>query len=103
MMDGRKYFVCLVRLDGTDAFVVWYSDKRDGFVYDAAGVLLSARTLEDVAAAASERGITLSPDEVAEYDFDRIAEWCSIPNADGVDCPAFLNAWNFLDDVAAAA
>jgi hypothetical protein len=34
-----------------------------------------------------------------EYDFDRIRAWCGAPDAAGVDCRAFLDAWNFLDDL----
>ncbi len=94
------YFICRVRLDGCDTCVVWYSDERDGFVYDPAGTLLSARTPGDVTASAEARAIALTLGEVIEYDFDRIREWCSSPRADGVDCSAFLNAWNFLDDLA---
>src|SRR5262249_751607 len=37
--------------------------------------------------------------EPADYNFDRIREWCAAPKATGVDCSAFLNAWNFFDDL----
>ncbi len=38
--------------------------------------------------------------EPIEYDFDELRAWCALPDATGLDCSAFLNAWNFLDDLA---
>jgi len=35
----------------------------------------------------------------AGYDFDRVRTWCDAPVAAGVECRAFLDVWNFLDDL----
>jgi hypothetical protein len=35
---------------------------------------------------------------VGEYDFDKIAAWCSGPAAETIDPVSFLNTWNMLDD-----
>lgn len=59
-----------------------------------------APTHEGIAAAAVARGIALNPREATDYDFDRLEQWCRAPRAEQVDCPVFLNAWNFFDDLA---
>lgn len=96
----RLYFPCKLRMNGTDTFVVWYQEERDGFVRRPDGRLLHARCLEGLASAAAEIGLTLVPDEPAPYDFDQLRGWCMGAEASGIDCPAFLNAWNFFDDLA---
>jgi len=83
-----------------DAFVVWYEDERDGFVRCPNGRLLAAESIEDLKAAAVGMGLLLVPDDVVEYDFDRLREWCRRPTTEGVECSEFLNAWNFFDDLA---
>jgi hypothetical protein len=98
-MEAPRYYACRVRLDGATAFVVWYSADRDGFLRDTGRRLVAARTPEALAEAARARGITLEDTEPAGYDFDRIRAWCACPDPAGVDCPAFLDAWNFLDDL----
>jgi hypothetical protein len=96
----QLYFPCQVRMKGADTFLLWYQDERDGFVRHPSGQLLSARSLENLASIAAEIGLSLVPDEPVHYDFDQLQEWCDRIRAEGVDCPAFLNAWNFFDDLA---
>jgi hypothetical protein len=96
----RVYFPCRVRLNGANAFVLWYEDDRDGFVRSPAGRLFVAESCEVLAARAAALGVSVEPEAGAEYDFDRIREWCRRPTVAGIDCPAFLAAWNFFDDLA---
>jgi len=99
-MEGRLYFVCRLRFHGSDTFVIWYQDERDGFLRTPDGRLLCAPTHEDIAATAAARGIAFDPDKITDYDFDQLEQWCRTPRAEQVDCPVFLNAWNFFDDLA---
>lgn len=96
----RLYFPCDLRINGADTFVVWYQDERDGFVRRPDGKLIRARSLEGLIFVAAELGLSLVPDEPAKYDFDRLREWCLNATGAGVNCPEFLNAWNFFDDLA---
>lgn len=98
-VGGRSYYACRLRLDGHTVSVVWYSADVDGFLRDRAGRMVVARTPEGLAAAARAAGIELEDDESTDFDFDRIREWCVAPDPAAVDCAAFLNAWNFLDDL----
>jgi hypothetical protein len=95
----RLYFSCDLRMNGADTFVLSYQEERDGFVRRQDGQLLHARSLEGLASAAAEMGLSIVPDEPARYDFDQLRQWCIGAEAAGVDCSAFLNAWNFFDDL----
>jgi hypothetical protein len=96
----RLYFPCDVRMNGENTFVLWYQDEPDGFVRRSDGQMLVARSLESLASVAREMGLPLVQDDPARYDFDELREWCVRAEAAGVDCPAFLNVWNFFDDLA---
>jgi hypothetical protein len=81
-----------VRLDGEARFVAWYTADLDGFLRVPDGRLVVVDTPEAL-------GVPLVVPEPVGYDFDRIRVWCAAPDAGGVDCRAFLDAWNFLDDL----
>ena len=91
------YFPCEVRVHGKDIFVVWHEDR---FVLRPDGQLLRAWSLGELVSDADEMGLSLIEDEPVRYDFDRLRDWCAEVTAEGVDCPDFLNAWNFFDDLA---
>jgi hypothetical protein len=99
-VGGRLHYCCSVRLNDIQAFVAWYSDEPDGFVRDLAGRLVTATTPEALTSVGRLLGIALVDQEPADYDFDRIGAWCADPEEAGLDCPEFLNAWNFFDDLA---
>jgi hypothetical protein len=81
-----------VRLDGVARFVAWYTADLDGFLRAPDGRLVVVDTVKAL-------GVPLVGPEPVGYDFDRIRAWCAVPDATGVDCQAFLDAWNFLDDL----
>ena len=81
-----------MRLDGVDLFVIWYTADSDGFVRAPGGRVVVADTAEAL-------GVASASALPAAYDFDRVQAWCDYPNAAGLDCRAFLDAWNFLDDL----
>ena len=99
-METPRHYACRVRLDGDAVFVVWSSAEQDGFLRDSGGRLVAARTPTALADAARTLGVTLVNAGPADYDFDHIRAWCAAPTAEGVDCPAFLDAWNLFDDLA---
>lgn len=98
--EGREYYLCRLRFGRRDRYVIWFTDKIDGFVRRDDGRLLTAASPDAVAAAAAAMGLTLRPEAPAVYEFDALEEWCRSPEVEGVDCNAFLNAWNFFDDLA---
>jgi hypothetical protein len=98
VMESPSYYACRVHLNGDTAYVAWFTADRDGFLRDD-GRLVIARTPEELVSAVQSRGIKLEPAEPADYDFDRIRQWCADPDVARFDCSVFLNAWNFLDDL----
>jgi hypothetical protein len=97
----RRYYTCCVQLNAADTFVVWYStDGHDGFVRLSNENLLVTTSNADLQARVAQLGFSLEPEHVTDYDFDFVRAWCNTPITEGVDCLAFLNAWNFFDDLA---
>jgi hypothetical protein len=96
----RLHFPCRVRLSGADVFVIWYEDERNGIVRVPDGRLLVAASRASLAVEASEVGVAPEPEDQTNYDFDQVRAWCRRPTAEGVECSAFLDVWNFFDDLA---
>jgi hypothetical protein len=92
-VESPLYYPCCVQFNGEARFVAWYSGDPDGFLREPGGRLV-------VADAADALQVPLEVVEPVRYDFDHIRSWCKRPGAGGVDCRAFLDAWNFLDDLA---
>ena len=89
----------MVRLDGVDRLVIWYSDEIDGFVEAHSGQFAWWSQLSELQVSCRRMGISLGFDPPAVYDFDHISRWCEFPLADQIVCDTLLNAWNFLDDL----
>jgi hypothetical protein len=97
----RRHYICRVQLNAADIFIVWYSeDKYDGFFRLSNGNLLATTSSADLQTRATDLGFSLEPENITSYNFDVVRTWCYAPVAEGVDCSAFLNAWNFFDDMA---
>jgi hypothetical protein len=79
--------------------LLWYQNERDGFVCLPDGRVLVGVSLDVLTAEAAGLAITLEREEPTEYDFDRIQAWSQRPSAEGIECPVFLDAWNFFDDL----
>jgi hypothetical protein len=99
-MEASRHYPCRVRHRNELNFIVWRSDEHDDFLRNTNGQLVSAPDLKSLAANLHALGVLLENVEPTDYDFDRIQNWCAAPDADGIDCPEFLNAWNFFDDLA---
>jgi hypothetical protein len=100
-MEVREYYPCQVLLHGTATFLIWYAAEQDGFAIDGKGRLVTAADLESLLVRAHAMNITFRETRPAQYNFDVILSWCARPAPAGVDCKAFLDVWNFLDDLAA--
>lgn len=99
-MDAPSYYSCQLRLDGRDWYVIWRSDDVDECVRRSDGRLIVTSTAEQLDDLCRVLGVQLEDGSPTAFDFDQIRNWCESPNCAGVDCKAFLNAWNFLDDLA---
>jgi hypothetical protein len=100
MPDDFTHYVIRGLLDGPATFLLWYTDERDGLVREPDGRLLRAPSPEAMTEAVGERGLRAEAGDEQCYDLDAIAAWCRSPTPAGIDCPAFLDAWNLSDDSA---
>ncbi len=91
-MEVPRYYPCRLLLDGETKFVAWYTADLDWVLRDPRGRLLVADTVRELC-------VRLEVAEPVTYNFEQIRAWCAKPEAAGVDCREFLDAWNFLDDL----
>lgn len=99
--DPEQFFLCEVRLDGRDYFLVWRTAESNSLWRDQHGHLLVDAHEQRLRESAESQGIRIEPDAPAQYDFDKTERWCAKADDTSVDCNAILNHWNFLDDLAA--
>jgi hypothetical protein len=78
--------------------VVWSSGDTDGLLRDGNGRVIVFPQPEVAFAYAGAMGIGVDGDPYVGYDFDALAEWTRKPTVEAIDCPRFLDGWNFLAD-----
>lgn len=116
------YYPYWYRLDGADAYLIWYTDENavtypngvgdnderdsgepDGVLLDKAGRLLTFCSLADLHSAANRRGLSAEPEaNPAPLDLDMVQRWLGAARKTTVDCQTFLEAWNLFSDLASA-
>jgi hypothetical protein len=96
----RRYYACRIRRHASEFLVVWFMSDRDGFLRLPDGRLLTEVSWEALTTRMEAMGISLASEDPTDYDFDLIGIWCQRPTKEGITCSAFLNGWNFFDDLA---
>src|SRR5439155_7104299 len=92
-----------LRFDGRRVVFLWFTNDRDGVEHLPSGAIATfpdPRTASDYAQA---QGLPVASEPIVWYDLERISHWCDEPSAAGIDCRAFLDAWNLLGDLPADA
>ncbi len=102
--SSRSYFVCWVRFNQKDIYLIWYS-SHDGR-YDCR-VLVDEnnciRVFHDVPSLqrfADANQIVLQLEEPILCNFDIVKSWLQNPRRSSVDQSEFLSVWNLCDDIA---
>lgn len=96
---SREYFKLWYRLDGTDSFLIWYTDEKDGFVVDSRHKIPTFQNEKDLLNYAETLGLPIEIEETLVFDIDKIVEWLKEPKTRTVDCIVFLDVWNLFEDV----
>jgi len=96
---SREYHNLWYRLDDSDAFLIWYTDEKDGVIVDADEKVPSFQNTEDLLSFADSRDLPVSVEAPILHDLDFVAEWLKKEDIEPVDCQNFLAAWNLFDDV----
>lgn len=95
-----NYYKLLYRLDGTERFLLWFTNGKDGVVTDSDGFVPSFATADEVCSFADCLDVGISDEAPILHDLDPVRNWLDDPRSDGVDCKAVLDAWNLFGDVA---
>src|SRR5688572_12063184 len=89
------------QLDGDVRYIIWRegieSSWDDGVHIDEeTGKSPAFATLDELDAYAMEHGLTLEQQDsgIKPIDLDAVAYWIRNPDAESVNCIAFLEAWN---------
>ncbi len=97
---NRIYYRLWYRLDGTDGYLIWFSNDNDGIVTELNGTVPSFRDQESLYAYAASHQIEIDAGEPLLHDLDIVARWLSNLPSTEIDCDAFLTAWNLFHDLA---
>ncbi|MGL5807393.1 MAG: hypothetical protein ACRC2R_11220 [Xenococcaceae cyanobacterium] len=95
----REYYPYWYRLDGINAFLLWFCDEIDGFFKSTDGKIPSFSNIADLSATADNHRIQVQLENSILIDLDCLTDWLKSSTPDQIDCPTFLNAWNLFLDV----
>ncbi len=96
---SREYSKLWYRLDGGDAYLIWYTDEQDGVVTDSDGKVPCFRSTDDLLRYAESLNLPIEIEGAILHDLDVVAKWSKKEGVDSIDCRTFLAAWNLFDDV----
>lgn len=96
---ARVHYKLLYRLNGSNQFLLWYSDDLDG-VETVDDCTPSFRTEAELLAYAKTRSLLVKQEEPVLHDLDVVAAWLADPREETISCAAFLAAWNLFGDIA---
>jgi hypothetical protein len=99
---SKTYYRLLYRLDGTDRFLIWFSNEEDGVFTEAPGRVLSFATEASLLSFARRHNLPMDLEEPILHDLDTVQRWLDDPQTDAVDCEKTLAAWNLFIDVASS-
>ena len=97
-MEERKFYICWVKLNRRNIYLIWYSDELDGIILGADNKLLTFPNQNLLRAFAKKHKIVLENQEPTLHNLNIIQNWLQNPTWK-VDCFEFLLAWNFFTDV----
>ena len=98
MTESRSHFAVQYKLNGTERYLVWYSDETDGVLLALPERVATFQDLEALDRYLLHKGLNRDSDAPSHYDFDRLADWLDKPSAATVNCPFILDCWNMLSD-----
>jgi hypothetical protein len=99
--DDKQYYACMFRLNGSEHYVLWYTDDPDGLVRES-GRIRPFSSLKDLQAYARAQGFRLRSGAPTMYDWDWIHAWSMDPEPGKIDAAVLLDAWNMLADTRVA-
>ncbi len=96
---NREYYKLWYRLDGEDAYLIWFTDEKDGVITDSNGKISNFQNTENLVQYAEGQNLSVDVEDAILYNLDAIAEWLMNNESEEVDCSNFIAAWNLFDDI----
>ena len=96
---SRDYFILWYRLDGIDAYLIWFNGEQDGVVIDEDGKIPCFLNIEGLLRYADSLNLSVAAESPILHDFDIVASWLKTANVKAIYCKDFLAAWNLFDDI----
>lgn len=96
----RTHYQLQIRLDGSDALLLWFIDEQDGVVTTPDERVPCFASETALLTFARELRVTVSEHRPVVHDLDAVQAWARTPSAETLDARALLVAWNFFGDLA---
>jgi len=96
---SRQYYILWYRLDGSDPFLIWYSDDKDGVFVDPDGSVPSFKDATSLSRYAAVRDLGVDTEGPILLDLDVVREWLERKDVGLIDPHSFNGAWNLFADV----
>ena len=96
---SRTFYRCKYRLNQINAFLIWFSNEKDGVATDSAGAVISFASERLIKQFASRKKWKVQSEKLAFYDFDSVLSWVASNGKGPIECNLFLNVWNLLGDI----
>lgn len=95
----RKYYIFWYRLDGGDAYLIWYSNEQDGVLVDEGGCVLSFPDRGSLLKYAESQGLSIEAEESTLHNLDELVRWLNSGDTNLIECDNYNGAWNLFADV----
>lgn len=96
---SREYYLYAYRLDDKDAYLIWFTNEKDGLVADESGFVPSFENVSDLQNYARRRQIGVDTAKPKLVDFDLVRNWLNGNLSEIDDYNVFLDAWNLFEDL----
>ena len=96
---SREFYKCKFRLNQKDAFLLWFSDDKDGVITNSSGAVICFDSLRSLKQFASRKGWKVHPEKSLLHNFDKVISWLDGEGEADFEYDEFLSVWNLLGDV----
>ncbi len=102
--SSRSYFVCWVRFNQKDIYLIWYSSSGERYdcrvLVDENNCIRVFHDAQSLQHFAEANQIALQVEKPTLCNFDIVKSWLQNPRRRSVDQSEFLSVWNLCDDIA---
>lgn len=95
----RQYYILWCRLDGSDSYLIWYTDEKDGVFVERDGFVPSFKDADSLVKYAEQRGLGVDAEGPILLDLDVLRKWLKEKDVELIDPHSFNGAWNLFADV----